>query len=244
VALSQRTAPRAASPPLRDEADETDELVERIMRAAAVLAVAGAVVQTISQLLNYFVFDFAISNLNVDADNNSFAWASSVAQFAAALCCALLLLLGWWSFRRLLALTLILAYFSLDDIVRIHERVAYSFREDVLGVQLAYGRMIWPIMFLPILAAAFLLLWRFAGQAPARAARGIRVGLGMLVAAVFAEAFSTVFHIGTDPEGTLQDILQVAVEESLELGAWILIAAATAATLCVTLIERGRRSAG
>jgi hypothetical protein len=240
VALSERTASRAARLSARGEPDASAPLVERIMRVAVALAIAGAVVQTISQLLNYFVFDFEIWNLNVDADNNAFAWASSVAQFAAAFCCALLLLAGWWSFRRLLALTLILVYFSVDDIARFHEEIAYAFREDVLGLQLAYGRVIWPIMFFPLLAAAFILLWRFAEQAPERAGRAVRLGLVMLVLAVFAEAFSTVFHVGTDPEGTLQDILQVAVEESLELAAWVLIAGATAATLCATLIEKGR----
>lgn len=239
MALSQRSAPLAETTP-RDGATKSDLLVDRILRIAVFVAIAGAVVQVLSQLVNYFVFDFAIWNLNVDADNNSFAWASSVAQFAAAFCCALLLLTGWWSFRRLLALTLILAYFSLDDIARFHEEIAYSFREDVLGVQLAYGRIIWPIMFLPLLAAAFILLWRFAERAGDPAGRAIRIGLVMLVLAVFAEAFSVVFHVGDDPEGTLQDILQVAVEESLELAAWVLIAGAAAATLCKVLIERGR----
>ena len=236
MALSETAALRGGSTPPHDDLHVTDELVDRIMRVAVAIAVAGVVVQVVSQLVNYFVFDFEIWNLNVDADNNSFAWASSVAQFAVAFSCALLLLVGWWSFRPLAALTLILAYFSLDDIARFHEEIAYAFREDVLGVQLAYGRIIWPIMFFPLLAAAFVLLWRFAERAPRRAGRAIRIGLVMLVLAVFAEAFSTVFHVGTDPEGTLQDILQVAVEESLELAAWVLIAGATAATLCATLV--------
>jgi hypothetical protein len=233
-------ASRAANAPLPDEAVSPDRLVERIMRLGVLIAIGGAAVQVASQLVNYFVFDFDVWNLNVDADDNAFAWASSVAQFAAALSCALLLLVGWWSFRRLLALTLILAYFSVDDITRAHEEIAFWFRENVLGVQVAYGRIIWPIMFFPILAAAFLLLWRFAERAPERAGRGIRVGLVMLVLAVFAEAFSTVFHVGDDEHGSLADVLEVAGEESLELAAWVIIAAATAATLCATLIQMGR----
>jgi hypothetical protein len=238
VALVERTGPRTTS--VREVPDEAERLTERILGIGVVLAIAGAAVQTASQLLNYFVFDFEVWNLNVDADNNAFAWASSVAQFAAAFCCALLVLAGWWSARRLLALTLILAFFSLDDVARYHEDLAFSFREDVLGVQLAYGRIIWPIMFFPLLAGAFVLLWRFSEQAEARPARFVRIGLVLLVAAIFAEAASTVFHVGDDPEGTLQDILQVALEESLELVAWVLIAAAAAATLCSTLVERGR----
>jgi hypothetical protein len=183
VALSQRSAPFAETTTPREGATESDPLVERIMRIGVGVAVAGVVVQVLSQLLNYF---------------------------------------------------------SLDDIARFHEEIAYSFREDVLGVQLAYGRIIWPIMFLPLLAAAFILLWRFAERTSESPGRAIRISLVMLVLAVFAEAFSTVFHVGDDPEGTLQDILQVAVEESLELAAWVLIAAAAAATLCKVLIERGR----
>lgn len=240
MALREREAPRAAAPSLRGEAAEPDRLVDRIMRAAVAAAIAGTVVQTVAQLLNYFVFDFEIWNLNVDADGNSFAWASSVTQFAAAFGCALLAAAGWWSARRLWALAGILAFFSLDDIVRIHEEVGYRFREDVLGLELGWGRVIWPILFLPLLAAAFILLWRFAERAPAQAARGVRIGLAMLVLAVLAEASSTVFHLGEDPEGTLQDILQVAVEESLELAGWLLIAGGVTATLFVALARRER----
>lgn len=238
MALSQRSAPPAETTP-RDGATESDLLVDRILRIAVFVAIAGAVVQVLSQLANYFVFDGDIWALNVDADDNAFAWASSVAQFAVGFCCLLLVLTGWWSARRLAALAAILVFFSLDDIVRIHEEVAYAFREDVLGVQLAYGRIIWPIMFFPLLAAAFVLLWRFAEQAGDQAGRAIRIGLGMLVLAVFAEGISTVFHVGDeDPLGTLQDVVQVAIEESLELGAWVLIAGAAAATLCRALLAR------
>ena len=238
MALLDRTALRAAS--LRDEPDDPDRLYERILRIGVVTAIAGAVVQTTSQLVNYFVFDLRVWNLEVDADNNAFAWASSVAQFAAAFACALLLIAGWWSARRLLALSLILAFFSLDDIARFHEEIGSSVREDVFGLEIGYGRVIWPIVFFPLLAGAFILLWRFAEQAQRRAARYLQLGLVMLVLAIAAEASSATFHVGQDADGTLADVLEVAVEESLELGAWVLIAAAMAATLCDTLVERGR----
>lgn len=224
--------PRANGAALRGDEDRSDRLVERIIRIAAGVAVAGACVQVASQFVNYFVFDGDVWALDVDADTNAFAWASSVSQFAVAFSCLLLAIVGWWSAGRLIALTAILTFFSLDDIVRIHEEVAFTFREDVLGVQVAYGRIIWPIMFFPVLAAAFYLLWRFAEQAPARAGRAIRLGLGMLVLAVLTEAFSFVFHVGEDdPLGTFPDVVEVAVEESLELAAWVLIAGAAAATL-------------
>jgi hypothetical protein len=221
-----------------DHLDEPDAMPDRILRVGLVIAVVGTLVQGLSELVDYFAFDLDVWNLNADADNNAFAWASSVAQFAAAFCCSLLLIAGWWSFRRLLALTLILAFFSLDDIARFHEDLAFEFRQDVLGVQLAYGRVIWPILFFPLLAAAFILLWRFADQATARAAGFIRLSLVMLVLAVFAEMGSTA--LGSDSEDTLPYVLEVVVEEGLELAAWVLIAAAAAAVLTTTLIRRGR----
>jgi hypothetical protein len=239
VALSERTVSRADPSP-RSEADDHDPFIERLVRIGIGVAITGAVVQTASQLVNYFIFDGDVASLNVDADTNSFAWASSVTIFAAGFACAILALVGWWSVPKLAALAAILTFFSFDDIVRVHERVAYSLREDVLGLQLAYGRILWPILFFPLLAAAFLLLWRLAEQAPARAEWAIRTGLVMLVLAVVAEAFSTVLHVGTDPAGTLPDIIQVAIEESLEFAGWALIAAALVATVYRVLTSMGR----
>jgi hypothetical protein len=238
VAISERPAQRAPDRQSTAE-DESERLVARVVRIAAAVAVAAVLVQVTSEFANYFLFDMDVWALNVDADDNAFAWASSVAQFTVAAFCLLLLLAGWWSPWPLLGLTAILAFFSLDDIVRIHEEVASAFRADVLGVETAWGRLVWPIIFLPLLAAAFVLLWRFSERAPALAGRATRIGLVMLVLAVFAEAFSTVFHLGEDQAlGSLPDIVEVSIEESLELAAWILIAGALAATV----LTSGRRT--
>jgi hypothetical protein len=239
VAISERRAPRA---PTRrpSPTDESERLVERVIRVSVGLTVAAVLVQVASEFVNYFAFDMEVWALNVDADNNAFAWASSVAQFTVAAFCLLLLLAGWWSRGPLLGLIAILIFFSVDDIVRIHEQVSSAFREDVLGVGGAWGRLVWPIIFMPLLAAAFILLWRFSERAPALAGRVTRIGLAMLVLAVFAEAFSTVLHLGEgDSLGTAPDVVEVAVEESLELAAWILIAGAVAATV----LTSGRRTA-
>lgn len=243
MALSERTVSRAVDPSPRSEADDHDPIIERLIRIGIGVAITGAVIQIASQLVNYFIFDVEVGNLNVDADTNSFAWASSVTIFAVGFACAILALVGWWSVPKLAALAAILAFFSLDDIIRVHERVTYSLREDVFGFQLAYGRILWPILFFPLLVAAFLLLWRLAEQAPARAGWAIRTGLVLLVLAVAAEAFSTVLHVGTDPAGTLQDIVQVAIEESLEFAGWALIAAALVATVYRVLTNMGRDGA-
>lgn len=243
MALSERTVPAAADASPRVEADEHDSNIERLIRIGIAVAIVGAAVQVASQLVNYFIFDGDVASLNVDADTNSFAWASSVTIFAVAWACAVLALVGWWSVPKLAALAAILTFFSLDDIIRVHERVAYSLRADVLGFQLAYGRILWPILFFPLLAAVFVLLWRLADQVPARAGWAIRTGLVMLVLAVAAEASSTVLHVGTDPTGTLQDIIQVAIEESLEFAGWALIAAALVATVYRVLTSMGRDSA-
>lgn len=242
MALSKTTAPRAATPPVRDEAIEADRLIDRILRLGVVVAVVAVVIQITSQLVNYFVFDGEIWNLNLDGEGNVFAWASSVTQFAAAFCCGLLVLEGWWSRRRLVALMLILAFFSLDDIVQLHERLTLSFIGDALGIERAYSRVVWPLLFFPLLGAAFVLLWRLAERAPRQATPLVRIGLAMLVLAVGAEAFSTLLHVGEDGYGTLQDTLLVAFEETLELGAWVVITAALAATFYGAVYERARRA--
>jgi len=239
VALLDRTARRAPSSP--DQPDEPDSLPERILRLGLAMALVAVLIQTTAELTNYFVFDMGVWSFDADADDNGFAWASSVAQFAPAFTCLLLALTGWWSTRRLVALSLILAFFSLDDIARFHENLGSAVREHIFGLETGFGRLIWPIVFFPLLAAAFILLWQFGERAGERAGRFVRVGLLMLVLATFAEAGSSVLHVGdADAEGRLPDVLEVSIEEGLELAAWILIASAATAVVAAVLTRQGR----
>jgi len=78
----------------------------------------------------------------------------------------------------LLVLAALLAFFSLDDIVAAHERIGTIVREDVLGLPTGWGRVLWPLVFLSLLATTALTLWRVGGAQLPRIGDAIRTGLG------------------------------------------------------------------
>ena len=199
-------------------------LVDRLLTVGFALAVIAVAAQTVGHLTNAFVLDYEIWNLDADQDGNALSWASSVATFSVGLGAFLLGLLAPTPIWRLLALAAILAFFSVDDVVGIHERLA---SETVHGLDLreSFGRALWPLLYFPLLGFAVLALWRLAAESEARIRRAILLGLGLLAVAVAAEATSVLWW--SDQAGRpLADDLEVAIEEGAELGGWIILAAA------------------
>ena len=192
-----------------------------------VLAVLG---QSVIHLVNLLAFDLGIHVLNADADGTVFAWASVVVTFLAATMAALLAALRPGHAVLLLSLAAALVFLSLDDSVQIHERV--SELKTQLGPITHFARTFWPLVYLPLLAAVFLGLGVVArGMRPALR-RLVVLGLGLLVAAILLEMASPLlFAVGYD-HGDLGYELEAVIEEGAELGGWMLIALALAATVC------------
>ncbi len=204
-----------------------------LLSVGLALAIAGVAVQTTGHLLQAFAFP-SLDELNADRDaNNPFAWASSVTIFGAAL--ATFVLYGLSRRWTLLLLAVALMFFSLDDIVAFHERLALR-SETALDLWEYSRRAVWVVLFLPLLAYVSIVLVAIARRADARTRRFIYVGLGLLIFAVGVEASSAVtHHWGYKGESTY-DAYEVAVEEGAELAGWILVAAALTAHMTWALI--------
>jgi hypothetical protein len=153
------------------------------------------------------------------------AWASStITGFTAFV--LFLLLLARSQRRRVLGLLVVLVtFFSLDDSLQIHERLRYG----GLGLDESV-RVVWPIVYLPLLAAVSVLLWSLAAET-LEGKRIMRAGLVMLAAAVACELVSAGLVQGGYGRGTVLYDLEVAVEEGLELAGWIFLAAGFSADL-------------
>lgn len=194
-----------------------------------VLAVVG---QSAIHLVNLLAFDLDVRLLNVDADANVFSWASVVVTFLAAAMAALLAALRPAHAVLLLGLAAGLVFLSLDDAVQIHERI--SALKTQLGPISHFSRTFWPLVYLPLLAAIFVGLAVVArGMRPA-SRRLVMFGLGLLATAILLEMASPVlFELGYD-HGDLGYELEAMIEEGAELGGWMLIALAFAATACTT----------
>jgi len=212
---------------------------ERIFILGLTLAASGAALQALSHLVNVFIFDGESWNLDAEADNNAWTWASSVATFTCAFVVVLLATFTPQRARRLWFVGLVLAFLSLDDLIKVHEQLGTAVRERLFDLPTGWGRIAWPAIFFPLLASVFLLLWQLGGDGPARARRWVRGGLALLAVAVALEIASAPWYISGRSAHSVPGALEVAVEEALELAGWIVIA--TALTVIMLLRARTAR---
>jgi hypothetical protein len=212
-------------------------LGERLLRIGVRLAVAAVVLQTVAHLGNELLLDDRVEGLDADIEGNVFTWASSVATFTVGV--AAFLHAAAFSTRRreFGALAALAIWFSLDDAVVVHERVALELGEDVLGLPDYVAVRLWLLLYLPLLLVAGFLLWTVAQQLWEPAARMVRLGLYLLVASIPVE----IAGAGTrwlDEEGTsVPEDLRIALEEGLELAGWILVAAGLLTAVVVALMQ-------
>jgi hypothetical protein len=215
------------------------ELVERVLAFGVAISVAGVLAQTALHVTDIVVFDRGVNALDADEDFSAASWASIAATFGAAFAALLLGLV--LRHRFFVALAVLFAFLSFDDFMRIHERVGEIGLRLGAESEWEIGRVIWPLIFLPLFSAAAVLLWLAAEGFAGRASTLTRWGLVLLAGAVALEASSTaLFQLGyghrTWPYET-----EVVLEEGAELAGWIWIASALTAVTCGTLIRFGRR---
>jgi hypothetical protein len=213
---------------------------DRLLRTGLVLAIVASIGQTLAHVFNLFALDDRYYHLDVSSEGTAFSWASTAATFAAA-CGALLLAARPETRRRSLMLVLgaSLAYVSLDDFIELHERSG-DWVSDRIGAPDFVGPRLWVFLFLPILAAAALLLVWTASQAPPRPQRYLFAGMGLLVAAVISEALGILTKWLEEHGIESPHRLRAGLEEGLELAGWVLIAAALIAMLYEPVSDSGR----
>ena len=221
--------------------DSPEPLVDRIVTVGLVLAALAALWIAVSQFSYVFVFDGDAGALNADAENNAFSWASSVTTFTGAFVAFLIAMTLERQRGRFLLLAGTLALFSFDDTMQLHEDGGTQVA-DALGIRDEWVHGLWPVIFLPLLAFAFVLLWRIAAGLPARAAFALRLGLGLLVLGVAAEALASLWYASGETAVNFVGAFEIAVEEGSEQAGWILVVAGLSAAACRDIFELGRRS--
>ncbi len=203
---------------------------ERLLVWGLNIAVVVVVVQTIGHLGDWLATDLDIVLLNADSDQSIYPWVSVVAIFSGALALFLFQqLTGAVGYIRWLPL--ILAYLSLDEMVALHERIVRVLK--ALAVDESYARVIWPALYLPLIAATALALWRMSRTFVPRAARFIEVGLVFLGAAVVLEVLSKAL---VDDYPNIYQV-EVIVEQNLELAGWTLIGTALVSHVVRSLLR-------
>jgi hypothetical protein len=203
------------------------ELPDKILSWTTALAGVAVGVQAVAHGVNAGVLDWSVELLNADYDHSVFGWCSEVAAFAGVPGALLLSVLRPARRGMFLLLAAALAFLSLDDAVFIHERVGEL--DTSLGLGEYGGRLVWPVLYLPILAGTLLLLVGAGRELGGRFATLLMAAAGLFVLAVVLEGSSyALVKSGYD----LRDwpfVIEVAIEEGAELAGWILCAGALVA---------------
>ena len=186
---------------------------------AAVAVVVGG--QTLLHLAN--VATVQTDQFDVNAERNVFAFVAALTIYTAGLGCALLAVQGRHP-RAALPLSLLLGFLAVDEFFVLHERAGVR-AAALLGLSEDWDSVVWPALYLPLLAAVAALLVALARRAPAAPRRLVHAGLACLVGAVLLEVVSFRYSTPTTASG-LVHALEGAVEEALELSGWGLLAVA------------------
>lgn len=221
---------RPAAPRAHAEAPEPDPdaIAQRLLRLAAGLAIVAATVATFGSIANHYLLADAISDLNPELEGNLLTWVTVVATFTGALAAAVHAITFSARRRRFFALAATLGFLSLDDGIRLHERVG-----DAIGL----FENVETVIFTPLYAVAFLIIWAYAREVFTRAGILLRLGLMLLLAAVVVDLGSAVTSALEEHGTAWPHAIQLAVEEGLEVSGWILVSATLMTLLCVALVS-------
>ncbi len=207
-----------------------------LLRVGFGVVAAAVGLQTAAHLLNALLLGQR-SQLNVNLEGNVFAWASASAMFAAGFVVFVHALTFAKQRALCLALTAVLTFFSLDDMIGIHKRGGL-FAAELLGLGEVFDSVLWPTLYIPLLAFVAAALIAIAREAPRDVRRSVWLGLGLLALAVTAEVASAPWSVSTNAFDW-PHVVEGAIEEGAELGGTIVIAAALTTLLQLRLMRLG-----
>ena len=215
-------------------------VADRVLTVSVSFAVVGALAQAAVGIVNGILLERRSGLLDPDAEYTVFAWASGVAAFSAALA-ALLLGILWRTGRvQLLVLATFIAFYSVDDLLVIHEPLTAKVFGGILGLPTGLAGRMSGALYFPLLAATVVLLLLEARRMPIRAARFVVAGLACLAGGVLLELVNGALTAADLISfRDTWDVLIAMTEESIELAGWILVAGALLSVLCGRLVEQG-----
>lgn len=212
------------------------EIVGRLLTVGLGIAVAGGLVVVVAHAINALVLDDRFFELSARSEGNFFTWASTSAAFGAALAAALHASVIERHRLRWMVVAVAFAYCSLDDFVRVHERLGQALFTDSLGMSKELASRLEILTFAPLLAAGFLAAWSLSRVQPSRVGTLLRYGLITLAVALAFELVAGSTRVLLDGPLAWIDEVRVGSEEGLELAGWTIVATALSAALCVRLV--------
>lgn len=206
------------------------------MRAGRALALVGAAVLLAAHFGNALLLDHRITSMDADHAGAPLTWASGVATAAVAVA-ALLAALMTGPRLAMTTLGLATAFFSLDDMISLHEKITRALALD-LGFADAWQRLLWPALYLPLLLVTGVLILRMTRTGTDETYRDGVTGLGLLATAL---AMALLTPPSTEETGLMQTI-EGGIEEALELAGWTFIATSALVTMLANVVRQAAAS--
>jgi hypothetical protein len=220
--------------------------VTRIVRLTVAVAVAATILQSITTAANLFVLDGSTGSIDATVEGGLWTWAaagSTLVAATAAAAIAVALEPPTPAARRLWLLAGVLAFFSLDDWLVLHERVG-EWLQDRLGAPEYVGGL-WVLAYPPLLLVVGWGLWRTAAEAKPPLRQLLLSSLVLLPAAIFIELIGVGTKAIEESTGNaVAHDLRAILEEGAELAAWILAAGGLLAVLVTGAMSTRRDIAG
>ena len=215
--------------------------VDRTMAVGVVATAVAFVFLVVTDLVNTFPLDGRYTDLDPGIEGNIFTWLSVAAMGSAAY---LALVHGVTLASRrygYLALGVLLAVLSADDLVEAFERIAGHLSIDVAD---PVDRRTVLLFELPLQLAALTLAWILAAGWPSRARLVGRVGVGLLALGIFLDEalLEATDRLRDEGYGGIASV-KGSLEEGVELAGAVLLAAALAGALIARLAEAGESDA-
>ncbi|MDF2750751.1 MAG: hypothetical protein K0T00_1927 [Gaiellaceae bacterium] len=197
---------------------------QALARTVVWTAVVAAVAQTLIGGVNSLTV--ASDVLNPDEEGSFFQLLTAATTALAGVAAAAHALRFPARRGRFAALAAILLYFAADDVLVVHEWLGEQLGEGLFGFPDHIAVRMWIVVLAPLLAAAFVLVVAEALRAGPPLRNVLLGGLACLVAAVAVEVVGVVTRSPSFIERVSgkPETLRYLVEESFELGGWVLIA--------------------
>jgi hypothetical protein len=211
--------------PLPSTGRPVRQAVTSLVRFTLILSLIAFVLLAATHLVNMLTWNGRFQTLNADDDRSFWSWASVATESSAA--CATAFLAFMAGRRRTLAFCAwVLLFLSLDDFIRIHEKLGSVYSPFPHAV-----RDLWPVLYLPLLATLLILLWRVSSDGDEAVRTLVRGGLLALAVAVVLETGTPVLFAIGQGHGSPGYETEVAIEEGLELSGWIWVTGGLAALM-------------
>jgi hypothetical protein len=209
------------------------EASERILEAGALVAAVGGILLVLATLANQFVLSPDVTSIDGRVEHSVWTWASSAATFAGAFVATVWLVVSPRRRLNVIAIVVTLAYFSLDDMLALHEEVGSDVGETLALPDWVGG--LWLLAYPPLLVLA---VWALVGATwneTAKIRRAMLAGIALLGAGLLLELVGIATK-RLQLDGTAwPHAVRGAFEEAAELSGWIVVASALTAALVLEL---------